>query len=75
LLLYKNDLPADRVYDGVDLLPYLTDTKKILMKFYTGEMVIQKLSGMGNWKLYINEKSKSKYLFNLETDREELHDC
>jgi arylsulfatase A-like enzyme len=70
----KTNLPMDRVYDGVDLLPYLTDNKKDPHEILYWRNGYSKAIRKGNWKLYINEKSKSKYLFNLETDREELHD-
>jgi arylsulfatase A-like enzyme len=70
----KTTLPADRVYDGVDLLDYLNDNKKEPHEVLYWRNGYSKAIRNGNWKLYINEKSKSKYLFNLETDREELHD-
>jgi len=70
----KTTLPADRVYDGVDLLDYLTDNKKDPHEILYWRNGYSKAIRSGNWKLYINEKSKSEYLFNLETDREELHD-
>ena len=70
----KTTLPVGRVYDGVDLLPYLADSKKGPHEILYWRNGYSKAIRKGNWKLYINEKSKSKYLFNLETDREELHD-
>ena len=70
----KTTLPVGRVYDGVDLLPYLADSKKDPHEILYWRNGYSKAIRKGNWKLYINEKSKSKYLFNLETDREELHD-
>ena len=70
----KTTLPADRVYDGVDLQSYLTDNKKDPHEILYWRNGYSKAIRKGNWKLYINEKSKSKYLFNLENDREELHD-
>jgi arylsulfatase A-like enzyme len=70
----KTALPADRIYDGVDLLPYLADNKKDPHEILYWRNGYSKAIRNGKWKLYINEKSKSKYLFNLETDREELHD-
>ena len=70
----KTVLPPDREYDGVDLLGYLTDKKKAPHEILYWRNGYSKAIRKGNWKLYINEKSKSKYLFNLATDREELHD-
>jgi arylsulfatase A-like enzyme len=70
----KISLPVDRVYDGVDLLSYLPDNKKDPHEVLYWRNGYSKAIRNGIWKLYINEKSKNKYLFNLETDRGELHD-
>ncbi len=68
-------LPQGRIYDGVNLLPYLQGKPDSLPHniFYWRNGYSQAIR-KGNWKLYINEKSKKTFLFNLGTDREELHD-
>jgi len=70
----KTPLPADRVYDGIDLFPCLADNRKTPHEILYWRNGYSKAIRNGNWKLYINEKNKKKYLFNLETDEEELHD-
>ena len=66
-------LPADRVYDGVNLLPYLhsNNTPHDVFFWRSG---YSKAFRQGDWKLYMNEKNKVTYLFNLATDREEKYD-
>jgi arylsulfatase A-like enzyme len=67
-------LPADRPYDGVDLLPYLTaDTGSPHTRFYWRSGYSRALCD-SNWKLYVNEKDHQTLLFDLNTDSEEFHD-
>jgi arylsulfatase A-like enzyme len=68
-------LASDRVYDGVNLIPYLNKEKDSLPHhvFYWRNGY-SKAIRKGEWKLYSNEKSKKTWLFNLGNDREELHD-
>jgi arylsulfatase A-like enzyme len=71
----NTSLAADRVYDGVNLIPFLNKEKESLphIVFYWRNSY-SKAIRKGEWKLYINTKSKKTYLFNLVNDREELHD-
>ncbi len=68
-------LPKDRKYDGVNLIPYLTQEKDSLPHtvFYWRNGYSQAIRN-GDWKLYINKKNKIVYLFNVMDDRGELHD-
>jgi len=71
----NSSLPANRAYDGVNLLPYLTGEKGGLPHkvFYWRNGYSQAIRN-GDWKLYINKKNKATYLFNLANDISELHD-
>jgi len=67
-------LPADRVYDGVDLLPYLADKNRTPHEVLYFRNGYSKAIRKGNWKLYINGKNNKVFLFNLENDLQEKHD-
>jgi arylsulfatase A-like enzyme len=67
-------LPSDRVYDGVNLLPFLTNGGGHPHSVFYWRSGYSKAIFKENWKLYINEKSKKKFLFNLENDIEEKND-
>jgi arylsulfatase A-like enzyme len=67
-------LPSDRVYDGVNLMPFLTKDEGYPHSVFYWRSGYSKAICKENWKLYINEKNKKKFLFNLETDIEEKHD-
>lgn len=68
-------LPAERIYDGVNLLPFIAGkTDSIPHKVFYWRSGYSKAIRKENWKLYVNEKSKKTFLFNLDEDREELHD-
>ncbi len=66
-------MPDDRVYDGVNLLPYLTgeQTGKPHAELFWRNGYV-KACLVGEWKLYINEKNKKIFLFNLSKDPGEL---
>ncbi len=70
-----SSLPQDRVYDGVNLLPFLDYSSN---KWPHEELFwrngYSKAYRKGYWKLYVNEKSKKIYLFDLLNDREESQD-
>ena len=70
-----SQLSGDRVYDGVNLMPYLTNRTDSLphKNFYWRNGYSQAIRN-GDWKLYINKKSKITYLFNLANDESEKHD-
>ena len=71
----QTNLPAGRMYDGVNLLPFIegkVDT--IPHNIFYWRSGYAKAIRKGNWKLYINQKDKKTFLFNLAEDREELHD-
>lgn len=68
-------LAKDRVYDGVNLLPYLDNTTDSLPhNVFYWRNGYSKAIRKDEWKLYINNKNKIVLLFNLAVDREELHD-
>jgi arylsulfatase A-like enzyme len=67
-------LPTDRVYDGVNLLSFLTKGGGFPHPVFYWRSGYSKAICKENWKLYINEKSKKKFLFNLEADIEEKND-
>jgi arylsulfatase A-like enzyme len=64
--------PEERIYDGVDLIPYCTGEK-------TGpphqalywRAAYNKAIRMGEWKLIIDEKAGRTLLYNMETDKRE----
>ena len=66
-------LPSDRQYDGVNLLPCLSNDSipHDIFFWQSGySMAIRK----DDWKLYVNEKNKKTFLFNIVIDPEEKHD-
>jgi len=68
-------LPAGRIYDGVNLLPFIEGkADSVPHNTFYWRSGYSKAMRKGNWKLYINEKDKKTFLFNLAEDREELHD-
>jgi arylsulfatase A-like enzyme len=67
-------LPSDRPYDGVNLVPFLTKGVGYPHPVFYWRSGYSKAICKENWKLYINKKSKKKFLFNLETDIEEKND-
>ena len=64
----------DRVYDGVNLLPFLNDNSDNPHDLLFWRSGYSKAIRKGDWKLYINEKNKISYLYNLANDREEKND-
>jgi len=66
------DLPNDRDYDGVNLLPYLlgekTDAPHQTLFWRSG---YHKAVRHGDWKLIKDEKANLMALYNLKTDKEE----
>jgi arylsulfatase A-like enzyme len=67
-------LPSDRAYDGANLIPFLPDKKGFPHEVFFWRSGYSKAICKGNWKLYINEKSKKKFLFDLSKDLEEKND-
>ena len=68
-------LPADRNYDGVNLLPYLTGEKtqrphETLFWRNGGVKTVRH----GDFKLLVNEEDKTTYLYNISEDPSEQHD-
>ncbi|MCO4292552.1 sulfatase-like hydrolase/transferase [Solitalea sp. MAHUQ-68] len=65
----KAQLPTDRVYDGVDLIPYLNNTiktiphKNLFWRVGRNSAVISE-----NWKLIISKMDNKEYLYNLKDD-------
>jgi arylsulfatase A-like enzyme len=67
-------LAADRIYDGVNLLPYLTNDSLLPHHDFFWRNGYSKAFRRGDWKLYVNEKNKITLLFNIAEDREEKDD-
>lgn len=67
-------LAADRPYDGVNLLPYLTNDSLWPHQDFFWRSGYSKAFRRGDWKLYVNEKNKITYLFNLAEDPAEKND-
>jgi arylsulfatase A-like enzyme len=68
------ELAADRIYDGVNLLPYLANDSLLPHRDFFWRNGYSKAFRRGDWKLYVNEKNKITYLFNITEDREEKND-
>ena len=68
--ILETDLPNDRTYDGVNLLPYIT--KKYPLKSPHQELCwrsdFNKAIIKGDWKLIVNEYDNSIQLYDLKTD-------
>jgi arylsulfatase A-like enzyme len=67
-------LAPGRIYDGVNLLPYLTNDSLLPHQDFFWRSGYSKAFRRGNWKLYVNEKNKVVYLFYLAQDPGEKHD-
>ncbi len=68
-------LPADRIYDGVDLVPYINKANAArpheTLYWRNG---YSKAVRKGDWKLYINERNNKVLLYDLANDPVEQHD-
>lgn len=67
-------LPADRLYDGVNLFSYLSNNTATPHETLFWRSGYSKAVCKGNWKLYINEKNNKTFLFDLANDLEERND-
>ncbi|PWT97434.1 MAG: sulfatase [Bacteroidetes bacterium] len=67
-------LPEDRVYDGKNLIPFLTGDNNPPHEIFYWRSGYSKAICKGEWKLYVNEKSKKTFLFNLKDDIGEKND-
>ena len=65
---------GDRIYDGVNLLPYLSNDSLLPHQDFFWRNGYSKAYRRGDWKLYVNEKNKIIFLFNIAEDREEKND-
>lgn len=68
-------LPTDRVYDGVDLLPFIngaTSEKPHESLFWRSHHV--KAMRKGDWKFILSERDKWIHLYDLKNDRSERYD-
>jgi arylsulfatase A-like enzyme len=68
----KAELPTDRVYDGVNLLPYVNEANKnephpVLFWRNGYSKAVRK----GDWKLYVNERASKVLLYNIKDDLSE----
>lgn len=65
-------LPADREYDGVNLLPFITGEKGgVPHKDMYWRSGYNKAIRKGDWKLIMNERDGSTILYNLKDDKVE----
>ena len=65
-------LPTDRTYDGIDLVPYLTQEKEGTPHealFWRAEY--NKIIRKGEWKLIMNDLDDYELLYNLSSDKNE----
>ena len=67
-------LANDRAYDGVNLLPYLSNDSLIPHQDFFWRSGYSKAFRRGHWKLYVNEKNKVRLLFDLASDPAEKSD-
>lgn len=67
-------LATDRDYDGVNLIPFCKAEADLPHDVFFWRNGFSKAFRKGDWKLYVNEKHKIQYLFNIATDREETTD-
>ncbi|MEP7239142.1 MAG: sulfatase-like hydrolase/transferase, partial [Ferruginibacter sp.] len=67
-------LATDRVYDGVNLIPFCNAAAGLPHTDFFWRSGYSKAYRRGDWKLYVNEKNKVQYLFNIAEDREEKND-
>lgn len=68
------DLPTDRKFDGVNLIPYANGEKKSAPHeelFWRSDF--NKAVRKGDWKLIVNEFDNVNQLYNLKTDSTEQH--
>ncbi len=62
-------LPADRKYDGVNLIPYINgDIKTAPHQALYWRSDFNKAIRKGDWKLIVNEYDNTNQLYNLATD-------
>lgn len=68
-------LPADRNYDGVNLLPYLTgeETQPPHESLFWRNGVVKTIRH-GDYKLLVNEEDKTTYLYDISKDPSEKND-
>ncbi len=65
-------LPADRTYDGVNLIPFLNkQTQEVPHKALFWRAGRNKAIRKGDWKLIVSEIDKKTYLYNLKQDPSE----
>lgn len=64
-------LPADRVYDGVDLMPYLAGRAKAPHDALMWRRQPMVSIRSGDWKMWKHMDGKFLYLFNLKSDPNE----
>lgn len=67
-------LPTDRIYDGVDLMPFILGEKKEpphTALYWRSDF--NKAIRKGDWKFIVNEYDNSFQLYDLKNDKEEKH--
>jgi arylsulfatase A-like enzyme len=69
------ELPSDRVYDGVNLIPYLkeeSETVPHLSLHWRADHV--HAMRRGSWKFIMSERDEWVHLYNLDNDKSERFD-
>jgi len=68
------DLPSDRIYDGVNLIPFVNgENKNVPHEKLFWRSDFNKAIRKGDWKLIVNEFTNSNMLYNLKQDSTEKH--
>lgn len=67
------DIPEDRKYDGVDLLPFLDETERKPHKYLYWRTDFNRCISSDKWKLVWNTRDRQTFLYDLESDREEQY--
>lgn len=63
------DLPEDRTYDGIGLIPYLQNNGLVYpQRLFFWRTDFNKAVRQGDWKLVLNDRDDQVFLFNLVDD-------
>ena len=69
--LANSDLPEDRIYDGVNLMPSLLGEAPPPHEALYWRSGYNKAIRKGPWKLILNARDETTFLYNLDNDKEE----
>lgn len=76
LSMAKVDIPKDIVFDGIDLIPHLTENTTVVPRIFywrTSNFRIQDAIRSGDWK-YLKSADGNEHLFNIANDPGETKD-